>query len=298
MSDVDIRLLRLFATIVDRQGMSAAQPSLNLGLSAISTKMATLEARLGVRLCERGRSGFKLTPEGEQINEAIRSLLNAVEDFRAKVGQVKRTVVGEINIAIVDNIITHPGCPLQDAISIFERNFDTATLRLQIVTPGELEHCVSERRVHLGIGPQARPLADLSYDELFVEEQWLYCARNHPLYKRGRIRASDMKDYSYVGHRVPLSAVPEKELFKQKTSMAEMESVAMLVLSGAYLGFLPNHYADMWVRSGELRPILNDKLSYKRPFYLILRKGRRPTIALERFASYLKSVSITKGCRS
>jgi DNA-binding transcriptional LysR family regulator len=288
MTEVDIKLLRLFAIVVDRQGMSAAQESLNLGLSAISTKMATLETRLGVRLCERGRSGFKLTSEGAQVFEATQSLLSAVEDFCAKVGQVKRMVVGELNIGVLDNVVTNQHCPLQDAIAAFENSRSMATLRLQIFSPGELERSVAERRVHLGIGPRAKPLAGLSYHELFIEEQWLYCGRNHPLYNRPQVRMSDIKGYSYVGHRIPLRTVPEREIFEQKTSVVEMESVAILILSGAYLGFLPTHYAEIWARSGQLRPILNDKLRYKLPFYLILRRGQRPTLALEHFIDYLK----------
>ena len=60
----DLRLFRLFMTVVEAGGFTAAQSELNLSLSTISTHFAELEGRLGVRLCRRGRSGFKLTEEG------------------------------------------------------------------------------------------------------------------------------------------------------------------------------------------------------------------------------------------
>src|SRR5450432_1060626 len=61
LSEGDIRLLRVFAKVVEAGGFSAAQIELNVSQSTISTHMTALEQRLRVRLCERGRSGFRLT---------------------------------------------------------------------------------------------------------------------------------------------------------------------------------------------------------------------------------------------
>ncbi len=44
----DIRLLRLFMTIVEAGGFAAAQGELNLSLSTISAHVTALETRLGV----------------------------------------------------------------------------------------------------------------------------------------------------------------------------------------------------------------------------------------------------------
>ena len=60
LTDLDLRLIRVFLAIVDAGGVSPAQATLNVGQSTISTQLATLETRLGYRLCERGRGGFSL----------------------------------------------------------------------------------------------------------------------------------------------------------------------------------------------------------------------------------------------
>ena len=59
LSEGDLRLLRVFAKVVEAGGFSAAQIELNVSQSTISTHMTALEQRLGMRLCERGRSGFR-----------------------------------------------------------------------------------------------------------------------------------------------------------------------------------------------------------------------------------------------
>jgi DNA-binding transcriptional LysR family regulator len=64
VSDLDVRLIRVFLAIVDAGGLSAAQVSLNVGQPTLSSQLATLETRLGFTLCERGRGGVRLTVKG------------------------------------------------------------------------------------------------------------------------------------------------------------------------------------------------------------------------------------------
>ena len=81
LSDIDLKLLRVFVAVAEAQGVSAAQEALLMNQSTISTHLASLETRLGFRLCQRGRSGFRLTPKGERMLIACRSLFNAARDF-------------------------------------------------------------------------------------------------------------------------------------------------------------------------------------------------------------------------
>ena len=53
----DLNLLHVFIAVVENGGFSAAELALNSRVSRISTQMADLEARLGIQLCHRGRSG-------------------------------------------------------------------------------------------------------------------------------------------------------------------------------------------------------------------------------------------------
>ena len=83
--DLDLRLIRIFLGVVDAGGVSAAQPTLNMSQSTISTHLSTLEARLGFRLCDRGR-GFRLTPKGKEICRFSRHLLlTTLNDFSVSI---------------------------------------------------------------------------------------------------------------------------------------------------------------------------------------------------------------------
>ncbi|MFP3633092.1 LysR family transcriptional regulator, partial [Burkholderia sp. SIMBA_045] len=75
--------------------------ALNTTQPTISAQLATLEARVGFRLCERGRGGFSVTPKGGQFVEAARRLLAAAEGFRVEVQHINRKVSGIINIGLL-----------------------------------------------------------------------------------------------------------------------------------------------------------------------------------------------------
>lgn len=71
----DLKLLRIFASVVRHQGFANAQRDLNLSTSAISTYMSQLESALGIVLCHRGRGGFSLTSKGELFHQETLRLL-------------------------------------------------------------------------------------------------------------------------------------------------------------------------------------------------------------------------------
>ena len=85
VGDYEIRLLRVFKTVVECGGFSAAEVELNISRSTISVHMSNLEARLKLKLCQRGRSGFALTEEGLTIYNATRQLFSRLAEFRSTV---------------------------------------------------------------------------------------------------------------------------------------------------------------------------------------------------------------------
>ena len=73
MSDYEIRLIRIFKTVVECGGFTAAETTLGISRSAISQHMNDLEGRLGFSLCQRGRGGL-LTPQHLPLRQKKPSL--------------------------------------------------------------------------------------------------------------------------------------------------------------------------------------------------------------------------------
>ncbi len=57
----------------------------------------------------------------------------------------------------------------------------------------------------------------------------------------------------------------------------------MFVMSGRYLGYLPDHYAADWVQKGIFRPVLAVEARIKSPFIIATRLGEKPSTVLDFF---------------
>lgn len=71
--------------------------------------------------------------------------------------------------------------------------------------------------------------------------------------------------------------------FTAQASDREGEGIAFMILTGLYLGFLPDHYAERWVQSGQVRALCPAQMSYDMEYAAITRKGVRPNMVLDTF---------------
>jgi LysR family transcriptional regulator, transcriptional activator for bauABCD operon len=115
LSDIDIRLLRIFVAVVEQGSFSVAATRLNVSESTVSTHMADLEKRLGMRLCERGRAGFRLTEDGEEVFRATTELLAEAKRFRDKLATLRSALGGTLKIGLPDAMVTHANPALPKA---------------------------------------------------------------------------------------------------------------------------------------------------------------------------------------
>lgn len=275
IADVDLKLLRVFKAVVEAGGFSAAEVDLNVGRSAISRFIADLEARLDMRLCERGRSGFALTERGSHVYNATLELLQDLEKFRSHVNSAHSKLVGEINLGLTDNMLSEPQSPIIDVLGDFHREQPGVRINLQVSSPNEVERSVVEGRFHLGIVPQHHALPSIDYRPLYTERSQFYCGAQHPLFERdcSDIDLSVISQQDFISPSYNHSVLLNREFpqLKASASSYQVEGVACLILSGQYLGFLPDHYAARWVEAGQMKVLLADQLRYQIPFALINR---------------------------
>jgi DNA-binding transcriptional LysR family regulator len=74
---------------------------------------------------------------------------------------------------------------------------------------------------------------------------------------------------------------------REAASVDNMEAQAILILSGAYLGYLPEHYAAGWQAHGLVRSLLPEELAYEALFVLITRRGSAPVAVVRQFVDDL-----------
>ena len=288
VSDADLRLLRVFATVVDCKGFAAAQTELNLSAPSISSYIAALEQRLGVRLCNRGRGGFVVTDKGALIYREAQRLFAAVEEFTASAGAVRGRLTGNLRIGAVDCTATDPGSPLRDALRRFNERDHEVRIELTIQAPQDLQRGVLDGRLNLAVGSFPVRIAALTSQALYRERNAFYCGAGHPLFARETVTLEDIRAHRVVARgywrRADLSRIG---IEREAASVDNMEAQAILILSGAYLGYLPEHYAAGWQARGRVRSLLPEELAYDAPFALITRRGGVSVAVVRQFVDDL-----------
>jgi DNA-binding transcriptional LysR family regulator len=294
LADVDIRLLRIFRVVAEAGGVSAAELELNIGRSTISRHLKDLETRLGVTLCRRGRAGFALTDEGRQVYDATLRLLAAMDEFRDEVNDIHESITGKLVIAVFDKTVTNPGCRIYQAIEHFDQLAPRVNIELFVEPLNDIERGVMEGTYHIGVIPQHRPSASLDYHYLFNEPMHLYCGQQHPLFAcdDGDITSEAILAAKYAGlgyHSPNMERGRELGMTRAATAY-DQEGIATLVLSGRYIAYLPDHYAQIFVERGLMRVIGREVFHYCCEFSAIVRSSPKPGRIVATFMQQLLAV--------
>lgn len=277
VSDLDLRLLRVFLAIVDAGGVSAAQAMLGVGQSTLSSQLATLETRLGFSLCERGRGGFRLTAKGQRFVDLSRAALQGLEGFSAQARNMHRQLVGSLAIGLIGNAPMEYNVLMGRAIERFRQRDEAVRLSLLVRGPRELEEMLLRDEIQVAVGYFLHRVPALEYTMLFRERQVAYCSATHPFAARaGRIGVQEAAEADWTWRTYPLPQAPLTGRPRHVTSEADnMEAAAILILSGAHLGYLPEHYAAPYVAAGLLHALDESTFSYDVDITLVARKRTR-----------------------
>jgi len=281
LSDMDLRLLRVFKSVVECGGMAAAELELNIGISTVSRHVKDLETRLGLTLCRRGRAGFAVTSEGQQIYAETLRLLAGADAFRRSVDEIHRQMGGQISVAVFDKTASNPAARIPQAIALFSELAPDVGLNLHVAPINVIERGVIDGQFQVGVIPGHRSSQTLAYQTLFDETMLLYCGASHALFKADTSgmgwEALNGHPFAGLGYHSPNMEISQKVGLRRQATGYDQESIATLLLSGKYLGFLPDHYAKGFVQAGQMWPVKPALFRYVCGFFSIVRRSPEPS---------------------
>jgi DNA-binding transcriptional LysR family regulator len=289
VSELDLRLIRVFLAVIEAGGISAAQTALNTTQPTISAQLATLEARLGFRLCERGRAGFSVTPKGNQFLDAARRLMAATEGFRIEVQHINRKITGNINIGLLGQIDPVVNKKIALAIARLRSEHEGLYFHFTELSSSFLEEKLINGHLDLAIGYFWRRLPNLDYFPLFNEAQIAYCGPTHPLFEKvGALNNEDVREHDWVWPSHPLPEMPAPTSIERLTALTDsMDGAALLILSGQHLGFLPQFYGAKHEALGQLHSLNPEQLRYEVVFHAAVRHSTRQSELVSSFLTEL-----------
>jgi DNA-binding transcriptional LysR family regulator len=198
---------------------------------------------------------------------------------------------GQLEIGVFDKTATNPASRIGEAIGLFAAAAPEVALQIQVATINSIERKLIDGSLHIGVLPAHRASESLEYHELFDETMLLYCGTGHPLYAvdHGRLEWQDVARYDFagLGYHSPNMEASQRAGLRRAATGLDQESIATLILSGQFLGFLPDHYAEVFERTGRMRAIRPEVLRYTCDFVCVMRRSPQPARSAQVFRDCL-----------
>lgn len=278
----DLRALRIFCTVAEAGGFAAAEQRLNMSKASISRQVREVEERLGVRLCERGPAGFKLSTAGVVAVELASRAIKSLELIRSEIDAVRGVLSGTLSIGMVEQVITHEDCRIPEALAELRRRAPGVKPELTVMTFAQLSEALRERRVEVAIRGTYGKERLFDYRNLFTEKHRVYASKE-------AAHAPDRRlPLVYRPHPFVEQTLAEHG-FVRGPDAGGLEAIGVLVATGNYAGLLPEHYAALVARRHSLAelpksPVFSNMIS------AITEASRPMTIRVELFLDILEEL--------
>jgi DNA-binding transcriptional LysR family regulator len=235
----DLRSLRVFCSAAQAGGFAAAEKQLHMSKASISRHVREVEERLGVRLCERGPGGFKLTPEGVVALNLASGALRSLARIRPEIDAVHGVLSGSLTIGIGEHTLTHPECKLPEALGRLRHHAPNVQPEIIVMSFTDLDQALREQRVDIAIRGKYREDREFHYLPLYTETHRVYVSGGIADKKTSRSLPLVYRRHPYVEQAL------DSGRYTRGPEAGGLDSVGALVATGYYQGILPTHYGQL-----------------------------------------------------
>jgi DNA-binding transcriptional LysR family regulator len=255
--------IREFVAVVDAGGFAAAGVKLNLSRSAVGKAVARLEARLGVRLCQRTTRTLALTDDGQLFYEHCVRALAELEAAEASLEFGRATPVGRVRITVpvilgrhcvapvlYDVAREHPGLILEIGFSdrpvdLIEEGYDLAVRNGKLPdTAGLMTRTLARQRMTVCASP--------AYLEKYGRPTTLAELQSHQAIDYAN--ATRTRLWLFPDGRGKTVEVP----MNGRIRLDDLEAMVDAAAAGMGLAWLPCWLVRQRIASGELVRVLDN----------------------------------------
>jgi DNA-binding transcriptional LysR family regulator len=262
--------IEVFVEVVDAEGFSRAAQRLGIPTTTVSSKIARLEARLGVTLIQRTTRRLHITAAGRSYyGHCVRALSEMAEAQRELVsaageptGLLRVTAPADFAHSVLPPIIER-----------FLRAYPRASVEL-MVTNRVVDLLAEGIDLAMRIGPLED--SSLTARRFRSTQAGLWAA---PSYLRRRgvpktpvdLRQHDLLRFSRLPETVKLRASGDEALidFRSRFATDDLDNLRVFVLRGAGIALLPDFLGERLARNAAVTRVLPDYVSRTRTIYFV-----------------------------
>jgi len=181
---IDVLGVQAFVALAEHQSFRVGSASLFISQAAMTRRLQTLEAHLGVALVERSSRRFALTHVGQGFLPQARRLLSELQGSLAQIRQTGQLRGGDVTLACVPTVSVQY---LPRVIESYARTYPDNRVAVLDHSAAGVAQAVLVREAEFGItiaGPQA---PDLTSELLLKDRFVLVCPRGHAFARAARV---------------------------------------------------------------------------------------------------------------
>lgn len=253
-----------------------------------------LEEDLGVKLIDRSKRPFVLTPEGQVYYDGCRRLVQKFNALEEEVKTLHEEVAGRVSVASIYSVgLSHMSRFVQD----FMRQHPKANVRLQYQHPDRVYELVRNDGVDLGLVSYPRDSRTVRAIPWRDEPMVFVCAPEHPLADHSTVALNQLDGEAFIGfdENLRIRMEVDKALASQGVSVRHVmdfdntETIKRAIEINAGISLLPEPTVAREVAAGTLvtRPL--GDIALVRPLGIICRRGAELGKTAKRFKQLLRS---------
>lgn len=288
-----IELFQVFKDLAETASFSEAARCNSVTQSAVSQQVKALETRFGVRLIDRGKKNFSLTPEGDVFLGAAREILAVFDDLGTRLRELREVVSGELRLAAVLSVGLHE---LPPHTRQFARLFPQVRIHTEYLHSSEVYAAVLEGDVDAGFVAYPSARRGLRAEVLWRDRLVLVCSPSHRLARRPKVPLSELSGEKFIAFDAdqPTRKAVDRALRSARVTVRpehefdNIETVKRAVEIDGAVSVLPETVLANERRAGVLVSVPLDAPNMWRPVGVITRRNRTGSLAQRSFLELLR----------
>ncbi|WP_233834628.1 LysR family transcriptional regulator [Paraburkholderia sp. ZP32-5] len=258
LKKLDLTSLRLFVAVCQERNIARAAEREFIASSAVSRRIAEIEAMIGLPVIQRQSRGITVTPVGETVLRYALAIIGNIEQMSAELSRFSSGVKGRVRVvANLSSIVQF----LPEDVAAFGRAFPDVSIELEEENSADVLRIVDEHGADFGIcnrveGSEAFEQVPYRQDRLAV-----LVPGGHRLAGTTRVAFDELLDDSFVGLRSESALT--RLLAQQATSagrpldvrirVSSLDALCRMVHAGLGIAIVPEQVAQLYVNTLDVR---------------------------------------------
>jgi LysR family transcriptional regulator for metE and metH len=290
--ELEIRHLKLVDAIATEGAMTRAAARLYITQSALSHQLAGLEEALGVSLFRRVPRGMILTQAGEKLLDCARLVLPTVREVRELVTGAESEAQGTLRISTECYTCYHW---LPSRLKAFQANFPRVEVEIVVEATRRPVEALLAGELDLAIVSDPPSQAAVNSRPLFEDELVAILSPDHRLARRRSLRPHDFVAERLITYSVPIRQLTVYQQFfypagvtPARISRVDLtEAIVEMVKANLGIAILARWAIARHLNAATLKAIPLGRRGFRRKWYAVTVKSRRPSAHLESFVDLL-----------